>query len=168
MRLLTLQQWITIYHNTIVVVQTYIEDLEAEIKQLKGDDVGEHENTSGDGQSQAEAVVNEEKTTEEETTDEAAVEEEKEEEEPYPPMYESGDDMDQVGTYKMEASDFKSAGDYAAALDKYTLAIQAAPPSALLLANRADSLLRLGRSGAAVRDCSSALEQNPDRYVVCW
>merc|ERR1712238_629945 len=33
---------------------------------------------------------------------------------------------------------------------------------ALLLANRADSLLRMGRSGAAVRDCSCALEKNPD------
>merc|ERR1740124_1359756 len=47
-------------------------------------------------------------------------------------------------------------------MDKYTLAIQAAAPSALLLANRADALLRLGRSGAAVRDCSCALEKNPD------
>jgi len=149
------------------VVQTYIENLEAEIKQLKGDD-----KTTPQDQSQsqpcdnqddvkAKAVVDNEKPTKEEATAEAAVEE-KEEEEAYPPMYQSGDDMDQAGTYKMEASDLKSAGNYAAAMDKYTLAIQAASPSALLLANRADALLRLGRSGAAVRDCSCALEKNPD------
>ena len=89
--------------------------------------------------------------------------EEKKEEEACPPMYQSGDDMDQAGTYKMEVSDLKSAGNYTAALDKHTLAIQVAPPSALLLANRADALLKLGRSGAVVRDCSCALEKNPDR-----
>lgn len=62
----------------------------------------------------------------------------------------------------MEASDLKSAGDYASALEKYNLAIVSAPPSALLLANRADTLLRLNRFQDAVHDCDLALEKNPD------
>ena len=81
-----------------------------------------------------------------------------------PPMYESGDDMDKATSYKMEATDLKNDGNYEAALEKYNLAITAAPPSALLLANRGDVLLRLGNYEASVRDCSAALEKNPDRY----
>jgi suppressor of tumorigenicity protein 13 len=81
-------------------------------------------------------------------------------------MYESGDDMDKATTYKMEASDLKGAGDYSSALEKYNLAITAAPPSALLLANRGDTLCRLGQYEASVRDCDAALEKNPDRYVI--
>ncbi len=88
-------------------------------------------------------------------------------EEEFPPMYESGDDMDKATTYKMEASDLKSAGDYQSALEKYNLAITTAPPSALLLANRGDVLYRLAQYKAAVRDCDAALEKNPDRCVVC-
>lgn len=82
-----------------------------------------------------------------------------------PPMYESGDDMDKATTYKMEASDLKSAGDYQGALEKYNLAITTSAPSALLLANRGDVLFRLGQYKASVRDCDAALEKNPDRYV---
>ncbi len=79
------------------------------------------------------------------------------------PQYESGEDYDKATTYKMEAADLKSSGDYANALSKYNLAIQAAPPSALLLANRGDTLYRLDRYSDAVTDCDSALEKNPDR-----
>ena len=63
----------------------------------------------------------------------------------------------------MEAADLKSAGDYAGSLEKYNLAITAAPPSPLLLANRADVLFRLERFEDAVSDCDQALKQNPDR-----
>ena len=79
-------------------------------------------------------------------------------------MYESGDDIDQATSYKMEATDLKNDGNYEAALEKYNLAVTSAPPSALLLANRGDVLFRLGRFEASIRDCSAALEKNPDRY----
>lgn len=79
-----------------------------------------------------------------------------------PPVYESGEDIDKATAYKIEAFDLKSAGDYESAMDKYTFAIQAAPPSALLLANRADCLFRLKRYKAAIHDCDSALEKNAD------
>eukprot|EP00957_Ditylum_brightwellii_P085423 6498510-Ditylum_brightwellii.AAC.1 len=62
----------------------------------------------------------------------------------------------------MEASDLKSAGDYKAALDKYSQAVLAAEPSALLYANRADVLLKLKRYEACIRDCNEALKKNPD------
>jgi suppressor of tumorigenicity protein 13 len=48
------------------------------------------------------------------------------------------------------------------ALDKYTAAILAAPPSALLYANRANVLLKLQRPLAAEHDCDLALAENPD------
>lgn len=48
------------------------------------------------------------------------------------------------------------------ALDKYTAAVLAAPPSALLYANRANVLLKLERPLAAERDCDLALKENPD------
>ena len=72
--------------------------------------------------------------------------------------------MDKATSYKMEATDLKNDGNYEAALEKYNLAVTTAPPSALLLANRGDVLLRLERYEASVRDCSAALEKNPDRY----
>jgi len=80
------------------------------------------------------------------------------------PQYDpsNGEDFDQATSYKMEASDLKSAGDYPAALLKYNSAITTAPPSALLLANRADVLFRLERYQDAVTDCNEALLKNPD------
>jgi suppressor of tumorigenicity protein 13 len=78
------------------------------------------------------------------------------------PQYSNGEDFDQATTYKMEASDLKSSGDYPAALLKYNSAITSAPPSALLLANRADVLFRLQRYQDAVTDCNEALLKNPD------
>lgn len=80
----------------------------------------------------------------------------------FPPMYETGDDMDKATTYKMEASDLKNEGDYQGALEKFNLAITSAPPSAMLLANRGDILFRLNQFKASVRDCDAALEKNPD------
>jgi len=83
------------------------------------------------------------------------------------PQYESGEDYDKATTYKMEAADLKSAGDYTSALDKYNQAITSAPPSALLLANRADVLFKLERFSEAVADCNVALENNPDSAKAC-
>ena len=82
-----------------------------------------------------------------------------------PPMYsgnESTDDFDKATDAKMAASDLKSAGNYTDALEKYTEAVLAAEPSALLLANRAHCLFKLDRHAAAIRDCDAALEKNPD------
>lgn len=81
---------------------------------------------------------------------------------PFPPMYESGEDVDKAADLKMTASDLKSNGDYEGALAKYTEAVQAAEPSALLYANRADCLLKVGRPRAAINDCDAALKMNPD------
>jgi suppressor of tumorigenicity protein 13 len=81
---------------------------------------------------------------------------------PFPPVYESGEDFDKAGDLKMEAADLVGDGNYDAALEKYTAAVLAAPPSALLYANRANALLKLGRPKAAERDCDYALKENPD------
>ena len=80
----------------------------------------------------------------------------------FPPLYESGDDMEQASEYKMRAADLKSQGKWEKALEKYTAAILAAPPSALLYANRAFCLSQLGQYAAAERDCDQALKENAD------
>jgi len=87
------------------------------------------------------------------------------EEEEFPPSYDissGNDNNEQATSYKIEATDLKSNGDYKAALQKYSFAIQAAPPSSLLLANRADCLYKLKRYNAAIQDCHVALEKNAD------
>lgn len=83
-------------------------------------------------------------------------------EEPFPPIYENGDDFEKATDFKMQAADLKSDGKWEEALEKYTAAILAAEPSALLYANRAMALMELNRPCAAERDCSLALEMNPD------
>ena len=74
----------------------------------------------------------------------------------------NGQDFDQATTYKILAAEFKASGDYPTALLNYNSAITSAPPSALLLANRADILFRLNRYQDAVTDCDEALTNNPD------
>ncbi|KAL7564610.1 hypothetical protein ACA910_017952 [Epithemia clementina (nom. ined.)] len=97
-------------------------------------------------------------------TDESQQEQEEQDDNgtPFPSMYESGEDFDKAGELKQEAADLKSSGDWEGALEKYTQAVLAAPPSALLYANRAMALLKLGRPKAAERDCDAALKENPD------
>lgn len=83
----------------------------------------------------------------------------------FPPMYvtEGGmEDYELAGNYKQEASELLSEGNVEGALEKYTAAILAAPPSALLYANRATALYKLQRYRAAERDCNEALKENPD------
>ena len=79
-----------------------------------------------------------------------------------PPLYESGEDYDAAANAKQQAADYKAAGDWEKALECYTTAVLAAPPSALLYANRAACLWQLERYEAAVRDCNQALASNPD------
>ena len=78
------------------------------------------------------------------------------------PQYESGEDYENQSELKMKAADSKNAGNLEEALESYNGAVQAAPPSALLLSNRAIVLERLGHYKAAELDCKLALEQNPD------
>lgn len=78
------------------------------------------------------------------------------------PQYEQGEDYEKATSHKMKAAELVSAGDYNGALTEYNSAIVSAPPSALLLANRANVLMHLERYQDAVRDCNQALETNPD------
>lgn len=73
------------------------------------------------------------------------------------------EDYEAAGNYKQQASDAAAVeGDYAKALELYNQAVVAAPPSALLYANRAMILEKLGHYQEAVLDCTWALELNPD------
>jgi suppressor of tumorigenicity protein 13 len=80
----------------------------------------------------------------------------------FPPLYVSGEDVDQAMMCKHEASNLVHEGNFEEALAMYTAAILAAPPSSLLYARRASALLTLGRPRAAERDCDEALKENPD------
>jgi suppressor of tumorigenicity protein 13 len=116
-------------------IKSYISKLEAELFELKGEE-------------------------DDEEMDEA--EEEEEDSADFPPLYSSGDDMEKAGQLKMEAGDLKAESKWQEALEKYTEAVLAAPPSALLYANRATVLLKLEQYRAAERDCTEALKINPD------
>jgi suppressor of tumorigenicity protein 13 len=83
----------------------------------------------------------------------------------FPPAYDpasNAEDYDKAGDCKQQAADAKSAGNWEQALELYTQAVLAAPPSALLYANRAMALEQLGQYAAAEHDCQLALELNPD------
>jgi len=78
------------------------------------------------------------------------------------PQYESGEDYEKQSDFKAKAADAKNSGNLDEALDSYNEAVLAAPPSALLYANRSIVLEKLGHYKAAEIDCKLALEQNPD------
>jgi len=78
------------------------------------------------------------------------------------PQYESGEDYEKQSDFKAKAADAKNSGDFDGALELYNVAVVAAPPSALLYANRSIVLEKLGHYKAAEVDCKLALEQNPD------
>jgi suppressor of tumorigenicity protein 13 len=101
-------------------------------------------------------------STDEPEIDVMEEDEESSAEPPFPPLFESGEDYDKAGNLKQEAAELSAAGDWEGALEKYTGAVLAAPPSALLYANRATALLKLDRPRAAERDCNEALKENPD------
>jgi suppressor of tumorigenicity protein 13 len=114
------------------VVKDYIAALESTIAELKGADPSEDEPSTAVDDSN------------------------------FPPLYESGEDYDTQSDRKMRASDLAAEGKLDEALEQYTAAILAAPPSALLYANRATVLLKLDQYAAAARDCDEALAMNPD------
>eukprot|EP00429_Kryptoperidinium_foliaceum_P019058 CAMPEP_0176029946 /NCGR_PEP_ID=MMETSP0120_2-20121206/14723_1 /TAXON_ID=160619 /ORGANISM="Kryptoperidinium foliaceum, Strain CCMP 1326" /LENGTH=336 /DNA_ID=CAMNT_0017363179 /DNA_START=147 /DNA_END=1154 /DNA_ORIENTATION=+ len=72
------------------------------------------------------------------------------------------EDFDAAADFKQQATEAKEQGDYAKALELYNQAVVAAPPSALLYANRGMCLEKLGHFEAAAQDCTYALEVNPD------
>lgn len=78
------------------------------------------------------------------------------------PQYESGEDYEKQSDLKAKAADAKNSGNLNGALECYNEAVLAAPPSALLYANRSIVLEKLGHYKAAEVDCKFALEQNPD------
>ena len=78
------------------------------------------------------------------------------------PQYESGEDYEKQSDFKAKAADAKNSGNIEEALESYNEAVIAAPPSALLYANRSIVLEKLGHFKAAETDCKLALEQNPD------
>jgi len=78
------------------------------------------------------------------------------------PQYESGEDYEKQSDLKAKAADAKNSGNLDEALESYNEAVLAAPPSALLYANRSIVLEKLGHYKAAELDCKFALEQNPD------
>jgi tetratricopeptide (TPR) repeat protein len=63
---------------------------------------------------------------------------------------------------KEKAGEAKANGDYESAVAKYTDSMRTGQVSAMVLANRAECLLKLRRPCAAVHDCNAALEINPD------
>jgi len=74
----------------------------------------------------------------------------------------SGEDYEKQSELKRKAADAKNDGKLEEALQLYNEAVEAAPPSALLYANRSIVLVQLGHFPAAELDCKLALEQNPD------
>jgi len=82
-----------------------------------------------------------------------------------PPSYDissNNNDSEKAVEFKQNANNYRSNGEYQLALENYSLAIQAAPPSSLLLANRAGVLFTLEKYKAAIHDCNVALEKNSD------
>mmetsp|Transcript_15119 Transcript_15119/g.34619 ORF Transcript_15119/g.34619 Transcript_15119/m.34619 type:complete len:374 (+) Transcript_15119:157-1278(+) len=78
------------------------------------------------------------------------------------PQYESGEDYEKQSDCKASATEAKNSGNLDEALKCYNEAVLAAPPSALLYANRSIVLEKLGHYKAAEVDCEMALKQNPD------
>jgi len=83
---------------------------------------------------------------------------------PWRPEGQEMDDLqlDMVERARQEAVDALEQSDVGLALEKYTEALEAGGSTALLLSKRAELLLGQRRPCAAIRDCSAAIEHNPD------
>ena len=73
-----------------------------------------------------------------------------------------GEDWETAQTEKDKATEAKANGNYEQAITHYTNAMTSGPVSAMVLANRADCLLKSKRPKAALADCNEALKINPD------
>ena len=151
------------------LISNYIEQLQSQILQLGGQQLPPTPPTTTEQNENATAdIPMKEETTQE--NNEPMVDSST-----FPPLYTStstssstspgegdNDDYDKAMTCKEKASDLKAQGKWEQALEYYTAAVLAAPPSALLYANRADCLRHLQQYHAAERDCTEALRMNPD------
>merc|ERR1719436_1348638 len=70
--------------------------------------------------------------------------------------------MDKQNALNGSAAELLDDGDKEGALAKYTEAVMVGAPSAMLLAKRAELLLKLRRPQAAIADATAALAVNPD------
>jgi len=70
-------------------------------------------------------------------------------------------EMDEQGEFKGQAAEAMEDGEYAKALELQTKAILICP-SAMMLAKRAEMLLKLKRPRGAAADATAALKMNPD------
>jgi suppressor of tumorigenicity protein 13 len=126
------------------IVLNYIRNLESKLEHVPGSEPAQMETAVNDNGEESMDVNDEE---------------------PFPPIYNPDggmEDFEAAGSYKQEAADLLAEGNVDGALEKYTAAVLAAPPSALLYANRATVLYKLQRYRAAERDCNEALKENPD------
>ena len=79
-----------------------------------------------------------------------------------PPTFADGEVSEEQGMEaKGEAAEAAANGEFDKAVAAYSKALAVAP-SALTYAKRAETLLKLGRPTAALKDCTVALEMNPD------
>mmetsp|Transcript_854 Transcript_854/g.1350 ORF Transcript_854/g.1350 Transcript_854/m.1350 type:complete len:383 (-) Transcript_854:387-1535(-) len=142
------------------VIELYIDELKHQIIELGGEIEDDCDGDDDDDDSMPPLEGNEPDADDEGPVEGATME--KDSVSDFPPIYESGEDMDKAMECKMQASDLKSTGDYKGAVDKYTEAICAAQPSALTYAGRAECLFNVNRPCAAIRDCDEAIKLNPD------
>lgn len=148
--------WAILQKNVESVIE-YITSLQSKIKELGGTVVDNDE------------VVDE--TMTDDVPDDEKVAEEKEKSSGGSsstfsvPIYDpnsKAEDYDAASNFKQQAADAKSDGNFEKALEYYNQAVVAAPPSALLYANRAICLEKLKHYKEAEIDCNLALESNPD------
>mmetsp|Transcript_48347 Transcript_48347/g.87399 ORF Transcript_48347/g.87399 Transcript_48347/m.87399 type:complete len:883 (-) Transcript_48347:236-2884(-) len=91
-----------------------------------------------------------------------------EDEPPYPAMAPADvteldeDQLDRQAELNEQAAEYLESGEREQALDSLTQAITMGCASAMMYSKRAQILLQLGRPGAAIHDCTAALEINPN------
>lgn len=142
--LLILPSLVQSFYSLSETVLNYIRTLESKLEHPSGNEPSPME-TDAKGKDERSMDVNDEES--------------------FPPIYnpEGGmEDFEAAGNLKQEAADLLAEGNLDGALEKYNAAVLAAPPSALLYANRAIVLYKLQRYRAAERDCNEALKENPD------
>ena len=81
---------------------------------------------------------------------------------PADPATSACEEWEKQAQLKEAAESLKAAGDFDAAVDKYSEAFALGGVSAMMVCKRAEALLKAGRPSAAVADCDVALDINPD------
>ena len=81
---------------------------------------------------------------------------------PADPATSACEEWEKQAQLKEAAEALKAAGDFDAAVDKYSEAFALGGVSAMMVCKRAEALLKAGRPSAAAADCDVALDINPD------